>query len=353
MSYKITKNKKIAVALSGGVDSTTVALLLLKDGYEVVGITGIMTPKMEQETQKASEMCQKLGIEHHVLDLREKFNKNVVEYFENSYKNGLTPNPCTHCNMFIKWGEIAEYAFKNLGADYYATGHYARNLNFNGIHRLYKGLDDLKDQTYVLFTITQEQLCKTIFPLGDYDKAEVKQIAEEHNLNPKNSKESQDICFICPPETTQSYLIDKFGEQEGEIIDFETGKVLGTHKGAFNFTIGQRKGIGVAASEALYVIKTSPEENKIYVGFKDLLKSKIFETRDIIWQQEEFQTQEEFSAMVKIRYNSPAQEARVFKTGENSVRVEFKQDKFAITPGQAAVFYNMDNEYVLFGGWIK
>ncbi len=390
-------NEKIAVAMSGGVDSAVAAILLIKESCQVVGITGIMHDKMEEEAKNAFEICNSLGIEHHIVDLRDEFNKTVVKYFEDNYKQGLTPNPCTCCNKLIKWGSLAGYAFEKLKADFFATGHYARILNQNGSFCLYRGEDLKKDQSYMLFALTQEQLSKTLFPLGNYNKIEIRQIAENNNLRAAYKKESQDVCFICPPETTQSYLIGRFGEKEGEITDYETGKVLGTHKGAFNYTIGQRKGIGIAASEPLYVISVDPEQNRISVGFKELLSRQEFDVIDVNWQQEnelqklpakqrkhsllykdtihesstykcglatsafytpasqqnEFAEKSEFSAMVKIRYNSAAQEAVVSRTGENSVHVKFKEPKFAITPGQAAVFYDMNNEYVLGGGWIR
>jgi len=351
MSYK--DNKKVAVAMSGGVDSTTVALLLLNEGYEVAGITGIMHDGMQEAAKNASEACKNIGIEHYVLDLREEFNKTVINYFEDSYKKGLTPNPCTYCNRLIKWGGLADYAFEKLSADFYATGHYARILSENDSFRLYRGEDPKKDQSYMLFALTQKQLSRTLFPLGNMDKAKVKEIARDNQLSAADSKESQDVCFISPPETTQSYLLSKFGEKEGEIIDYKTGKVLGTHKGAFNFTTGQRKGIGVAASEPLYVISTDPDENKIYVGFKELLSSQEFDVENVNWQQQEYADMQEFSAMTKIRYNSAAKEAIITKTGENSVHVKLKKPQFAVTPGQAAVFYDMNDEYVFCGGWIR
>jgi len=351
MNYK--NNKKIAVALSGGVDSAAVALLLKKKGHKVIGIMGIMHEGMEEAAKNASEACNIIDIEHHILDLREEFNNTVITYFESSYKKGFTPNPCVYCNSIIKWGAIADYVFEKLNADFYATGHYANILNQNGNFKLYRGKNFQKDQSYMLFALTQRQLSRTVFPIGDLNKSEVTQFARENQISSADNKESQDVCFICPPETTQSYLLSKFGEKEGEIIDYKTEKILGTHKGAFNFTIGQRKGIGVAASAPLYVISTDPSENKIYVGFKDLLLKQEFYVENINWQQEEYKEKQEFPSMVKIRYNSEAQEVFVTRTGENSVFVKFKESNFAITPGQAAVFYDMNNEYVLCGGWIK
>ena len=353
MNNKDNKNKKVTVAMSGGVDSTTAAFLLIQQDFQVIGITGIMHEKMEEAAESASKACQFLGIEHYVLDLRKEFNDSVINYFENSYKNGLTPNPCTFCNRHIKWGSIAEYAYEKLNSDFYATGHYARIMEANGSYRLYRGTDSQKDQSYMLFALTQKQLSRTVFPLGDKTKQEIRQIARENNIAAAESKESQDVCFICPPETTQSYLISRLGEKEGKIADCETGKILGTHKGFYNFTIGQRKGIGISASQPMYVISTDPNENKIFIGHKELLFSQEFNVENINWQQEEYSNEQQFTAMAKIRYNSPAQEAFVIKTGENSAHVSLKEPKSAITPGQAAVFYDMKNEYVLCGGWIK
>jgi len=352
ISQKLKTNKKVAVAMSGGIDSAVSAILLVRQGYDVIGLTGIMHEKMIEEAKSASELCAFLKIEHYTVDLRKEFSDTVINYFENSYKEGLTPNPCIFCNKTIKWGSLAEYAFNNLNADLYATGHYAEIIEQNGIFKLYKGVDSFKDQSYVLFALTQNQLSKTLFPLGKMKKDEIRKIALENNLTVAHKKESQDVCFICPPETTQSYLIDKFGENEGEIIDFETQKVIGKHKGAYNYTIGQRKGICVAASEPLYVISVEPKENKIFVGFKNLLSAQEFNVTDINWQQNEYQNKDRFESMVKIRYNSAAQAAEVVKTGENSVHVKFTEPKFAITSGQSAVFYDLKNEYVLLGGTV-
>ena len=339
--------------MSGGVDSTVAAVLLAEKGYETVGITGIMHEKMREEAKNASEACKFIGIEHHTVDLRDEFSKTVVKYFESSYKQGLTPNPCAYCNRLIKWGRLAEYAFEKLEADFFATGHYARIMEKNGSYILYKGEDLKKDQSYMLFALSRQQLSKTMFPLGNYKKTEIRQVAQNYKLNAANKKESQDVCFIYPPETTQTYLIDKFGEQEGEIVDYETGKIVGSHKGSYNFTIGQRKGIGVSASAPLYVVRADTEKNLVFVGFKELLYRQKFEVENINWQQGGYAEKGEFTAMVRIRYNSAAQEAIIAVTGEDSAQITLKEPKFAITPGQAAVFYDMNNEFIIGGGWIK
>ena len=181
--------------MSGGVDSTTVAVLLRKEGYEVVGVTGIMHAGMREAADNAFAACKILGIEHHIVDLREEFNTAVINYFEESYKKGLTPNPCTVCNKIIKWGSLADYAFDKINADFYSTGHYARILQSENAYRLYKGADPRKDQSYMLFALTQKQLSRTIFPLGNMNKPEVKQIARENLLVSADGKESQDVSY--------------------------------------------------------------------------------------------------------------------------------------------------------------
>lgn len=347
------RKKQVVVAMSGGVDSSAAALLLLEQGYDVVGLTGIMFDGAEVAAENAAKVCDFLNIRHEILDLREKFNDTVINYFEESYKNGLTPNPCTFCNKTIKWGEMADFVFDKLNADYYATGHYARIIEKDGHFRLYRALDLKKDQTYMLFNLSQQDLSRTIFPLGKLDKPKIREIAEKNNLPTAKNKESQDVCFIQPPETTQSYFLDKFGEQEGEIIECTTGKVLGRHKGIYNYTVGQRKGICISAPEPLYVVSLDPNENKIYVGYKDSLSASEFEVEKINWQQEEYLEQDNFQVMARIRYNSAAQSATIVKTCENTARVIFDEPKYAITPGQSAVFYDLKNEYLLGGGIIR
>lgn len=338
--------------MSGGVDSNVTSLLLLNQGYEVIGLTAVMFDSGEKIAKNAAKACVTIGIRHEVLDLRNVFENTVINYFEESYKKGLTPNPCTFCNKKIKWGEMKNFVFNKFNADLYATGHYARIQEQNGIYKLYRAKDLQKDQSYMLFALTQEDLGKTIFPLGNKSKSEIKKIAQEYNIIPVENKESQDVCFISPPETTPSYLTRKFGETRGEIVDYRTGKIIGEHKGIFNYTIGQRKGIKVSAPEPLYVISLDRAQNRIYVGGKDDLVSDRFEVRDINWQQEEFSGSDSFQAMVRIRYNSPAQMAKVVKLNKNIVRVELEEPKSAITPGQAAVFYDIKNEYILAGGTI-
>ncbi len=346
------EKKKVVVAMSGGVDSNVTSHLLIKQGYEVIGLTAIMFDAGERIAQNAARTCQTVGIKHEVLDLREDFKNTVINYFEESYKLGLTPNPCVFCNRKIKWGKMKEFVFNRLGADFYATGHYARIAEYEGTYRLYRASDPAKDQSYMLYALTQEDLAGTLFPLGGQPKSTTREIAGENDITPVDNRESQDVCFIHPPETTSSYLTKRFKEQQGDIVEFKTGKILGTHTGVYNYTIGQRKGIRVSASGPLYVISLDPAQNRIYVGSKEHLSSSCFEVSGVNWQQPEFAGKESFPAMVKIRYNSPARRASIINLDNNKVRVEFEQPKSAITPGQAAVFYDENNEYLLAGGTI-
>lgn len=350
MSYN---QKTVVVAMSGGVDSSTTALLLQNQGYKVIGVTALLHDQQNagEAVDNAFQMTQFLGIEHHVVDLRDQFKKNVIEYFEQSYKNGFTPNPCAVCNRTIKWGELRDYSKNILNAEFYATGHYVRvERNEDGC-KLFRSVDPAKDQTYMLFDLTQEALAHTIFPLGNLTKPEVRKIAVYNNLPCAQSKESQDVCFILPPDTTSNYLKRTLGEQEGQIIDINTGKVVGVHSGAYSFTIGQRKGIGVAASAPLYVLSIDSEQNIIYVGFKDSLKKTQVEVKSVNWQQVEFKNTE-FKSIVKIRYNTKAKDAVVRPLSNGNTLITLDEPEYGITPGQAAVFYHPQEDYLIGGGWI-
>ena len=346
-----TRKKIAAVALSGGVDSSVTALILQQKGYEVIGITGkmIKSPTSEIICRNAQKVADKLGIKLHILDVSDKFQKKVIDYFENSYKTGQTPNPCIVCNQFIKWGEIFNYAINNLNADIFATGHYAQIKNDNGIYKLYPAKDKHKDQLYFLYRLGQKELSRTIFPLSEYDKEQVKQMAYDFDLPPKSSKESQDICFIQKPNTTKKYLTDKFGQISGDFIEISTGKKLGTHQGYYQYTIGQRKGIGIAAPYPLYVINIDAEKNIVYLGKKedDLRKSLIIENLNFSYPTEK----KEFDAMVKIRYNMQAKKAHI-KIIEGKAEIEFYEPVNSITPGQAGVMYDMTDGHLIGGGQV-
>lgn len=348
----MNNNKKIAVvALSGGVDSSVTALLLQQKGYEVKGLTGNMLNDVTSETicQNAKRVADKLGIEHFIYDASEAFQEKVVDYFINSYKTGKTPNPCIMCNQFIKWGLLFDYATKKLNADIFATGHYADIKYTDGSYKLYPAKDEHKDQLYFLYRLGQKQLSKTIFPLHEYEKSQIKQLAIDFDLPPKDSKESQDICFIQKPLNTKSFLEEKIGNTKGDFIDILTGKKWGEHNGFHNYTIGQRRGIGIAAPYPLYVIEIDPLKNIVYVGreednYKNVVKiSNINLTYEI--------QNKEFDAFVKIRYNMPHKKAHI-RLFEDFADIEFEEPVNSVTKGQSCVIYDIADKHLIGGGII-
>ena len=304
----------------------------------------------EQVVRNASAVTEKIGIEHHILDLSQEFKKNVIDYFENAYQTGKTPNPCIMCNKTIKWGKIFDFAINELNADFIATGHYANIHEDNGIFKLYPAKDDKKDQLYYLFELDQNQLSKTMFPLNGFVKSDIRKIAQDNDLPSKSSKESQDICFIKKPLTTKKYLIDRFGKQKGTFVMKSTGEVIGKHDGFYQFTCGQRKGIGIAYSEPLYVADCDAQTNTVYLGTKDEIFEKTVTLRDVKTQYP--RNEKEFNALVKIRYNMQAQKAYV-KIHKNIAQIEFEQPVSAVTSGQAAVFYDINDGHLIGGGWIS
>ena len=344
-------NKRVAVALSGGVDSSVTSLLLKNQGYDVIGITAKTTSSMEAEivVKNAARVAQKLEIPFYPFDATSVFQDRVINYFEESYQKGETPNPCIMCNKYMKWGKLFDFAINELEADYIATGHYARIKNDYGIYKLYPALDQHKDQLYFLFMLDQKHLSKTLFPLSNLKKEEVRKIALENDLPSKSSKESQDICFIKAPMTTKKYLNNIFSPKTGEFVEKNTGKVLGHHTGYWQYTIGQRKGIGLAAPEALYVVDIDSAKNLVYVGYKDSLLSKTLTLKRINWSYP-IETNS-FEALVKIRYNMKSVEAKVTIYPEKTI-VDFAENISAIAKGQACVIYDIKDGHLLGGGFI-
>ncbi|HBG22208.1 MAG TPA: tRNA 2-thiouridine(34) synthase MnmA [Peptococcaceae bacterium] len=343
----------VFVAMSGGVDSSAAAVLLIEKGYHVCGIT------MEHwsgelpgssAVDDARQVAKSLGIPHYVCDLQETFQKNVVNYFCSEYFAGRTPNPCVVCNRTIKFGALFDVARK-LGADYLATGHYARVAYDEQRRRwvLKKGLDDHKDQSYVLYTLSQEILPHLIFPLGDYRKEEIRQIAADAGLSVAGSKESQEICFI-PDNDYRSFLLKNAHRtaEPGIIYDRE-GNSVGEHQGVAFYTIGQRRGLGLALGYPAYVVEIDPLRNALVVGkAQDLLASGLT-ARDVNFIAIQ-SLQEPLQAQVKIRYNAAPVEAVISPGEGEEIVVRFSQPQKAVTPGQAVVFYQDD--LVLGGGFI-
>ena len=345
------KNKKVAIALSGGVDSSVAALLLKNQGYEVVGITGKM---VDDENflivcQNAKNVADKIGIKHYVLDLSEDFKKNIIDYFINAYKNGETPNPCIVCNKTIKWGKILDYAVNELECDYIATGHYASIKEIDGQFLLYPAKDEKKDQLYYLYELNQIQLSKTIFPLSGMKKSQIREIAIQNDLPSKSSKESQDICFIKKPYTTKKFLLEHIKVKKGDFILNKTGEKIGTHEGFFQYTTGQRKGIGIAYSEPLYVIGTDSGKNQVLCGTKEELLSDSLELDNFNLHDNNFTGGK---ALIKIRYNMSAVEGEI-EFSNNGTDIKFFDEVSGITKGQACVIYDITDGHLIGGGWIK
>ncbi|MCL5429579.1 MAG: tRNA 2-thiouridine(34) synthase MnmA [Chloroflexi bacterium] len=350
---------KVVVAMSGGVDSSVAAALLQRQGYEVIGM---MLRLWSEPGREASNRCcapaamniarrvaGRLGIPFYAVNAQESFRNIVVQNFLDGYARGQTPNPCLACNRQIRWEFLLARALA-LGADFMATGHYVRIVRSpDGPVRLFEAVDTHKDQSYVLHVLDQGKLQHALFPLGNLTKSEVRQIAADLKLPAATSKESQDLCFLAGQDYRdflQRYQPHQ--AQPGPIVD-RTGKQLGEHSGLVNYTIGQRKGLGIAAAEALYVLGKDQARNTLVVGFADELGSCELLTESVNWLVG-FAPAEPLDAEVKIRYSAKKAAARVTPLLDGSAHVQFKEPARDITPGQAAVFY-VDGE-VLGGGLI-
>lgn len=349
----VKTKKKVVVAMSGGVDSSVTAGLLLEEGYNVEGVSlrlweeGSHGPRNCSDHRGAREVADLLGICHTVLDMRLEFVENVVKPFARSYLQGRTPNPCVACNRDFKLGALLQWA-KSRGAAYVATGHYARILRnpLTGQASLLRGADREKDQSYFLFALSQEQLAHVLFPLGDLHKDEVRRRARRLGLPVANRPESQDICFGDYKSLVESYA-EKEDLREGKIID-RSGKVLGQHQGIHRVTIGQRKGLGLSARQPLYVLEIDRDQNQVVVGRKEELGCRGLRVHSVNWI--ELLESGEISATVQIRYRSPSVPCLV-RVHREGYEVRFREAFASATPGQAAVFYR--GEQVLGGGWIE
>jgi tRNA-specific 2-thiouridylase len=338
--------KSVAIALSGGIDSLVSGYILKKQYQHVFGIH--FSTDYENSSFNLSPITKQLGIEIKNVDLSSLFEKKIVNYFITTYLSGKTPNPCILCNKTIKFGALLETA-QSLGADALATGHYAKIKKNGEYHSLVKGIDHLKDQSYFLSQLSEKELSKIIFPLGDLTKEEVKKLAKEKSLTPIEKKESQDICFL-KDESIDQFINSKVNLESnfGDIVTID-GKIIGTHKGLYNFTIGQRRGINCPSSEPYYVKKIDTENNTLVVCYKDEILSKNFSVTSLNWIEKDIKFP--LKATTKIRYNHSESSSILTENDNNKViDVAFFTPQFAITPGQTAVFY--DNDVVVGSGII-
>lgn len=347
--------------MSGGVDSSSAAALLIEQGYDVVGITLKLWPQDcvsraedkccgPQAVMDARSVCHKLGIPYYLIDEAEDFQREVIQYFAEEYKAGRTPNPCVVCNEKLKFGTFIRRA-RQLGADFIATGHYARieTCDRTGRKLLKRGRDLRKDQSYFLFSLRQDQLATVLFPLGDLNKSETREVARECSLKTADKEESMEICFV--PDNDYGGFLRKaelVQSHRGEIVDL-AGKVLGHHEGIEFFTIGQRKGLGISSPRPLYVIRLEPAHNRVVVGDDTHLLRDSLTIERCNWIPFA-QPPESFEVNAKIRYNHPGTPARIIPGENGTARVEFPEPQRAVTPGQACVLYQDD--LVVGGGWI-
>jgi len=355
------KRGKVAVGLSGGVDSSVAASLLKEKGFEVVGIImeifdgaleltasekhSCYDPGEKEDIESAASVCKMLGIPFHTIDLRIEYRKEVIDYFRHQYLEGRTPNPCIVCNQRLKFGFLIEKAKKaGIDFEFFATGHYAKVVKSGDRFLLKRSTDSEKDQTYFLYALTPDQLSRTLFPLGDYTKHQVRAMARDMGLKNADRPESQD--FIAGRD--YAVLFEKEEIQKGEIVD-DSGTVLGTHKGIVHYTVGQRRGLGIPASQPLYVTKIDAEKNRIVVGSKEKLLAGGLIAGDLNFLSIQ-QLDRPITATVKIRLNHAGVEATISPNKNGSAKIEFLKPQEGVCPGQSAVFYSSDT--VIGGGII-
>ncbi len=353
----------VVVAMSGGVDSSTVAGMMKKEGYNVIGITLKLYDDNKQVAESkqccsgqdimdAKRVANKLNIDHKILYYQNKFKQGVIDNFVESYLKGETPIPCVQCNQTVKFKDLFQFS-KDLKADALVTGHYVKSVTLNNQTNMYRAIDDNRDQSYFLFSTTREQLNYLRFPLGGLMKNETREIAKKLDLNVANKPDSQDICFV--PNGDYASVIKKFRPDSYKTgnIKNENGKVIGVHDGIINFTIGQRKGIKVSDKEALYVLKIDSEKNEIIVGPKDRLGKKNFFLRNVnlLVGKEKFDT----NIFVKVRSTGKLLKAKVNLKDQTNAEVCLELPEDGISPGQACVFYFRDDlgYKVLGGGWVE
>lgn len=355
--------KKVVVGMSGGVDSSVAAFLLREQGYDVIGVTMQIWQDEDVTAQEESGGCcglsavedarmvaQKLGIPHYVMNFKEEFKKKVMDYFVEAYLKGQTPNPCIACNRYVKWESLLQRSLE-IGADYIATGHYAKVMRLkNGRYAIVNSVTAAKDQTYALYNLTQYQLAHTLMPVGEYTKEEIRHIAERENLPVAHKPDSQEICFI--PDNDYAAFIDK--EAAGRVPGkgnyvTKDGTVLGIHQGITHYTIGQRKGLNLAMGHPVFVTEIRPESDEVVIGeAEDVFGDTLF-CHHLNWMGIEELT-EPREVLAKIRYAHQGEKCLIEKAGDDCVKCSFRSPVRAITPGQAVVFY--EDGHVLGGGVI-